>query len=315
MSILVSCISTRHSVLKRHWQAMDQHTRLPRKVRGSVKKPEVDLGGCLAIVAEDGQVLAQDTLDQPSGLFSWRDEILVACRTTIHSYDHSLALHRRDRLASQYFNALHTVRSSRRGILIVSTGLDLLLELDEQGKVLWRWWAHDHGLDCTPLGRQRALDRSMDYRDTVFGTLQQATHVNSAIEAPNGEILATLFHQNMVIGIDRFSGEWRPIITDLPHLHSVRTLDDRHFSVVDTERGRVLIVEYTSGQVVASVSVVTRWLQDALYDANQKRWLLVDGEKSRILIRKGNDGSGAETVLQLNPEWRLYEVLPMSDGL
>lgn len=312
MSMLVSCISTKHSLLKTHWRESDKHTRLSKAIRGSIEKPTADLGGCLIRLAEDGTVLAQTAVTQPSGMLQVGEEILVAGRTSIHSFNRDLIQLDSERLSSPLFNALHTVRRSKRGVIIASTGLDLILEMNLQGTPLWQWWAHDHGFDTTPLGRRRSLNRDADFRATSFGTLQQATHVNSAIEAPDGRILATLFHQNMVIAIDRVSGAWQPIVTDVPHVHAARVLDRQHISVVDTDRGRLLIVDIRCSEVVTRLQLDTEWLQDGLYDAEHNRWLLVDGEGSRIIVRAGRNGEGAESIYPLEPEWRLYEVLSLN---
>ena len=309
MSILVSCISTKHALLKQHWLESDRYTQAPASVRGSLHKPTSDLGGCLVLLNGDGEITAKVDLLQPSGMARIGDEILVASHTTVHSFSQDLKCQRPDKFTSKLFNALHTVRRSTCGILVTSTGLDLILEMDLQGRILWQWWAHDHGLDQTPLGRTRYLDRSADHRRNRFGTLQQTTHLNSAIESPDGRILTTLFHQNMVVAIDRCSGDWQTIITDLPHAHSVRLVDDRHFTVADTGHGRAILVDLVSCKVKAEVSIATSWLQDCQYDPAQDRWLLVDGEHSRIVTRSGD---GDERVCQLDPEWRLYEALRLN---
>jgi hypothetical protein len=99
-----------------------------------------------------------------------------------------------------------------------------------------------HGFEFTPGGSRRKLDKFIDYRSVQFGTLAQTTHINSAAELPGGRVLASLFHQGMVIAIDRESGDWQPVLEGLDHPHSVRILDKSHFTVADTVHGRALLV-------------------------------------------------------------------------
>ena len=44
MRLLLSCISTKHSVLKQHWTESSQQAQCPLTVLGSYQKPQHDLG-------------------------------------------------------------------------------------------------------------------------------------------------------------------------------------------------------------------------------------------------------------------------------
>jgi len=81
---------------------------------------------------------------------------------------------------------------------------DVILELDAQGRVLWRWSTFDH-LDTsrfpTALSRQRHPDGTYDW-----------THSNAVVHVPEDDtLLLSMRHQNWVIKIDRSSGQivWR----------------------------------------------------------------------------------------------------------
>jgi hypothetical protein len=117
--------------------------------------------------------------------------------------DADLGIIHQNVVSSPFFNALHSISRTRSGYLVASTGLDLLLEFNRDGEILWSWWATDHGFESTPTGRRRKLDKSADHRTIKYGTLTQTTHINSAAELPDGRFLASLFHQGMVIAIDR----------------------------------------------------------------------------------------------------------------
>jgi hypothetical protein len=113
----------------------------------------------------------------------------------------------------------------------------------------------------------------------------------------------------MVIAIDRETGEWQPILEGLDHPHSVRVLDEEHFSVADTVRGRALLVRITrnGGHVEEEIEAGTSWLQDCRYDGEHGCWILVDGKNSRVTLRRGRSGDKRLAQFDFDPEWRLYE--------
>jgi hypothetical protein len=191
-----------------------------------------------------------------------------------------------------------------------------LLEFNRDGEILWSWWATDHGFESTPTGSRRKLDKLADHRTIKYGTLTQTTHINSAAELPDGRFLASLFHQGMVIAIDRESGEWQPVLEGLDHPHAVRVLDDSHdksgsynFTVADTVRGKALLASINGrkGRVEAEIGTETSWLQDCRYDVHNDCWVLVDGKHSCIILRRGRSGDKTLAQFDFDPEWRLYE--------
>jgi len=48
-------------------------------------------------------------------------------------------------------------------------------------------------------------------------------------------------------------------------------------------------------------------LQDCLFDAQHNSWILVDGKKSRVILRRGLKGDKTLAQFDFDPEWRLYE--------
>lgn len=311
MQLLLSCISTRHSTLKQHWSQTGQDTSCPLTVLGSVQKPKEDLGGQLCLLDDRAGVLKTLPLPLAAGLTPSQEGFLVTTFSTIHEVDAGLQHLQEDVITSPLFNALHSISRTRAGYLVASTGLDLLLEFDHAGNVLWNWWATDHGFSHTPTGEYRQLDKQADHRPIKYGTLQQTTHVNSVAELPDGRVLATLFHQGAVIAIDRDSGKWQYILEGLDHPHSVRILDEQHFTVADTVNGRALLARITADgsgtRIEETIDASTNWLQDASYSGRHDAWILVDGKQSQIKIRGGRSGEGQQTQLAVDPEWRLYE--------
>ncbi|EFH82078.1 hypothetical protein [Ktedonobacter racemifer] len=315
MKLLLSCISTQHSTLKQHWTQTREETSCPLTVLGSKQKPGGDLGGLVCLIDDLGATQKVLNLSMAAGLAPFEKDVLVTTFDSIHRVDTQLQTLQSDFISSPLFNALHSVSRTRRGYLVASTGIDLLVEFSPTGEVLWTWWATDHGFSHTPTGELRELDKEADHRIIKYGTLQQTTHVNSVAELPDGRVLATLFHQGTVIAIDRESGKWETILEGLDHPHSVRILDEEHFTVADTVHGKALLVRLNSSghgtTIEEEVDAGTSWLQDCSYNAQHNVWVLVDGKHTRILLKRGrrNGEVAQQNIAQfdLNPEWRLYE--------
>jgi hypothetical protein len=332
MKLLVSCISTKHSVLKEHWAEASSRpysgqvtrTECPLTVLGSYEKPKEDLGGALCLIEDNGiprdksrDYLKAVELKMAAGMVTSEKGVFVTAFDSVHEVDADLGSVRQHVVSSPLFNALHSISRTQRGYLVASTGLDLLLEFNRDGEILWSWWATDHGFELTPSGRPRVLDKSADHRTIKYGTLSQTTHVNSAAELPDGRILASLFHQGTVIVIDRETGAWQVVLDGLDHPHAVRVLDEGiprdksgdYFTVADTVHGKALLVRTNKngGHVVEEIDAGTNWLQDCHYDGTHNCWILVDGKNSRLSLRRGRSGERTFAQFDFDPEWRLYE--------
>jgi hypothetical protein len=308
MRLLLSCISTKHSVLKDHWTASGEQTACPLTVLGSYEKPKQDLGGLLCFIEEDGTRKVVE-LNLAAGMVDSEDGVFVTTFGGVHEINSETGAIQQDIVSLPLFNALHSISRSRQGYLVASTGVDLLVEFNRQGEVLWTWWATDHGFALTPTGERRELDKTADQRVQKYGTLAQTTHVNSVAELPDGRILATLFHQGTVIAIDRETGAWQTLLEGLDHPHAVRVLDEEHFTIADTVHGKALLVSLKGqkASIEVEIDAGTDWLQDCRYDARHNCWVLVDGKNSRVVLRQGLSGEHLLAQFDLDPEWRLYE--------
>lgn len=311
MKMLLSCVSTQHSILKHHWEKSREEIACPVTVLGSFRKPNEGKTGLLCLLDEAGRPQQAVEMLSPTGMVRSPEGVFVAADATIYHFSPDLSLVRENAVDLPLFNVLHSLARTRQGYLAASTGVDALAEFDQEGNLLWDWWAVEHGFDTTPAGVARVLDKTGDHRNIRYGTLEQTTHVNSAAELPDGRILATLFHQGMVIMIDRETGKWQPVLEGLEHPHSVRVLDEQYFTVADTGRGRALLVSFVDqrGRIVVEVDGQTDWLQDCQYSERDDCWFLVDGKNSRVLLYSGISGYKPLEQFNLDPEWRLYELL------
>lgn len=312
MRMVLSCVSHQHSHLKQEWgKAKEDPSRPPNVLGRSVKPPE-EKEGSICIIDEEGSIHSSISMLMPMGILVSQASILVTSPWGIHRVSRDLTVVEKDAFSLPLFNSLHTITRTQSGFLVTCTGLDLLLEFDQTGKILWRWWALDHGLCTTPLGRQRYIKRSADHRGTFYSTVKHTTHINSATELPNGDILASLFHQGMVIYIQRSSGKWKPILENLDHPHFVRLLDADTFTVADTGHGRAILARMSSNQeacIKKEVKIDTPWLQDYSYDRERGIWLSVDAHSSRVVMF--NEKSSKYSYLGFDPEWRLFSIEQM----
>ncbi len=309
MRLLLSCISTKHSTLKKHWTETSEQTSCPLTVLGSRQKPKEELGGLLCLIEDMGVSRKTFDLKMAAGMVPSDKGVFVTSFGGVHEIDtHTGTLHQ-DIVSSPLFNALHSISRTRNGYLVASTGIDLLVEFNCAGEILWTWWATEHGFAVTPTGESRIVDKTADHRTKQYGTLGQTTHVNSAVELADGSILATLFHQGTIISIDRETGAWHSVLTGLDHPHAVRVLNEDYITVADTVHGKALLVRLKNGQglVEEEVDAGTTWLQDCRYDAYHNCWVLVDGKNSRVVLKSGRSGSKALAQFDVDPEWRLYE--------
>src|SRR5579872_3528043 len=106
MSFLLSCISTKHSMLKQHWnetgqngqerqvrqadsslrlRMTEQNIECPLTVLGSIQKPNDDQGGLLCLLDDRGNTLNSVELPMPAGMVPTEDGVLIASLGAVHN--------------------------------------------------------------------------------------------------------------------------------------------------------------------------------------------------------------------------------------
>jgi hypothetical protein len=217
---------------------------------------------------------------------------------------------------SPLFNLVRTVQRTEHGLLLSASGIDAVLEVDLEGKLLWAWWATRHGYDTRKSGERRAIDEHADHRLRCYPSHVQTTHVNSAIVDPfdPGKVLAVLFYQGCVVRIDRRSLRHEVVIRGLNGPHHVRASDDG-YSVSDTRNGLVRRYdrEFRPLPPVAGsnerVPRAFRWTQDAI-PTPWGSWLVADGNRFRLLEL---DGAGREAAHRFGMPRRVFQLLAVPD--
>ncbi len=80
-------------------------------------------------------------------------------------------------------------------------------------------YATEHEYARTPKGEKRTVERGLDHHQYNYPTLYQTTHINSAIVLDSDYYLATLFHQGLLVKINRTNGKLEVLLSELncPH--------------------------------------------------------------------------------------------------
>src|SRR5436190_19543448 len=104
MEFLLSCISTKHSMLKKHWSdSKEQTTACPLSVLGSRRKPD-DQGGLLCVVGEDGQIRCSVEMSMPAGMAYSDEGFKVASIYDVHTVNADLTANHHETVSLPVFN-------------------------------------------------------------------------------------------------------------------------------------------------------------------------------------------------------------------
>jgi hypothetical protein len=220
-----------------------------------------------------------------------------------------------DIIVHRLMSDLHGVTLTPRGDLLVSSsGIDGLLQLNRSSKLVWSWLAADHGYGDKRVTGRRRMSVDMDYRQAEINTGEQFTHLNSCLQFNDGYgrevVLATLFHQGELIRIDKQSGAVDVLVTGLKQPHSVRRTRTG-WSIANSGGDSVVLLD-EDFWITEVISSDFNWVQDAveLVDA---RLLIADANNNRLVIWDQDLACPCEE-LKLNSEWKVFqvEVVPTS---
>jgi hypothetical protein len=264
--------------------------------------------GAIAIFdSESGKCIWSLTLDTPAGFAVDKDRIYVNSMygNRISCFDTKLQIV--DSISSRVMNDLHSLVKNGTRLLLTSSGLDAVLEVDMNGKLAWSWLASHRAYRRNPRGIAPRIDRRADYRKMPIVTLDQTTHCNSAVAATvdgRDAVLVSLFHQGELIAVDRATKRHKVLVTGMTHPHSIRARRDG-WIVSDSRAGAVILLD-RDFWVTDIVEADFNWVQDAL-EIDDQCILVADANNSRLLTWDVRSGRPAD-MLQYPSEWKVYQV-------
>ena len=323
------------SIVIREWSAVHAEVQAQKRLLldvaagADLPRPPIFAAatGCLLVVDWDGgQVLAGLPLPKPTGFLLdggrlqvalWESDEIVTLEGTQIS----------QRLGHPYFNHVHTLDRTPRGLLVSSSGSDLLAEIDESGALLWEYFLFEHGYGGSRFRFAQGFDRARSYNRRYLPAAL-TTHPNSALALPAGGVLATLFSTGELVRIARPDGAPQVLLSGLRRPHAIRRRPAGGYMLCDTEGGGVVLLDEDL-QIRERCAVPAAWIQDALLtdcDGEAEGRMLVVGNR-RIapspLAAAASDAQGDNYVLELRrgtptrrlslgPESRIYMVEPIA---
>jgi hypothetical protein len=322
------------SIVIREWSAVHAEVqaqkRLLLEVSAGADLPRPPIfsaaTGCLLVVDWDGgKVLAGLPLPKPTGFLLEDGRLHVALWETdeIVTLQGTQVAQRRQH---RFFNHVHTLDRTPRGLLVSSSGSDLLAEIDESGALLWQHFLFQHGYGGTRFRFAQHFDPGRSYNRRYLPAAL-TTHPNSALRLPDDSVLATLFSTGELLRIDRSQGETQVLLSGLRRPHSIRRRPGGGYMLCDTEGGAVVLLD-AGLQPSERCPVPAAWIQDAVLTDCQGdpegRMLVVanrrivpsplaavddaGGDNYVLELRRGT----TERRLSLGPDSRIYMVEPIS---
>lgn len=218
-------------------------------------------------------------------------------------------------IRSPLFSQLRSLRRTPSGLLVTSSGIDAILEIDLQGNIVWAWWATESGYPTAYGGSTRYIDKSMDHRLKCYSGKLQSTHLNSAIIDPydHNKILTILFYQGALARIDRTSQELDIVVTGLSGAHHIRP-HSRGYMLSNSRKGEVLIFDRNFQRIdrIRGTHPLfpVKWVQDAFEMPGGQTHLIADCNTFNLRER---DLQGHEKKFNTRMPNRIFQIEPVSD--
>ncbi len=214
-------------------------------------------------------------------------------------------------LKNKLFNDIHGLAESSDGnILVVSTGVDGILEINPSNstQTLWDWLATENGYDKNSKGEKRKIDRDLDYQQIRTSTPEHTTHINCCIKKDNNKILATLFHQGKLVEIDKKTKTSKVLLDGLKCPHFIRERNDGYI-LSDTLNNRVLLLD-TNFKIKKIIEKDYNWIQDTIVLGNGNL-LLGDSNNTRI-VKLDKNGNELEILYMKKDSRKIFSFLSIT---
>jgi hypothetical protein len=324
--VAVSFLTDQFHVLRKHWKKNvnkdDKHTGTGKGIDGLQANQqgfEPELGGKFIIINWlNKEIVYTLDLDAPAGFFIENNYLYIANNRL--NYISIIDLIRRieiKRIDNSAFNCLHSLhRTENETLLVTSTGIDAIIRINSNGTTLNDWYATEHEYTLTPKGEKRTVERDFDHHQYNYPTLHQTTHINSAIVLNSDYYLATLFHQGLLVKINRASGESEVLLSGLNCPHAIKHYrsikqNDIVWMLCNTKQNELLFLndhfKITQKMILEDVN----WLQDATQIQNENI-LIADANHSRI-IEIDPFLNNVVSEFDYSNDWRIYQISDLDD--
>jgi hypothetical protein len=227
-------------------------TSVYRNSSDLLRKVEKSFGGRLVLLDWSNQQIAADLPIPGASGIAVRDGCVFVSSWTDHSVHIWQSGGPLSCVSHPWFNHLHTVELTGSGtLLIASAGIDAVLEVSQEGKLLSHW-----------CGEAAVPELGKDYREVRRSTAERLMHITSALPVGRDRILAALFHQGEVRLIDRLSGKSQAILRGLSRPHGIHQLPGGYI-VSDTLGHRILFLD-DAFHLCSEIPHGSEWLQDTI---------------------------------------------------
>jgi hypothetical protein len=305
---------------------------------GSVERRAVSLGGLAKLTIGSGHLktsLLIPNLKEPRGLssasdrlaFSLENEVIILDENGLHSF------------SDPWFSYIHTVAfhpHKKETVLVSSSGFDALFEFHyPTGTKTWEWFAWENGLNKAKNAsgesiyltrkaeqRQEWLNEGIEHlyianpKTDHLPTAQRAAFINTASYDPNGEILATLFHEGTVRQINHVTGESTIVVRGLKNPHGgYRSIS--HIMVTNTGKGELWLEAQNGDQdhfISEGLSGKAPEMGDANWWQNAIAWgqnyIVIDSNRNALLIL--DPVAKLFDLLSFNADWAVQDLILLS---
>jgi len=290
------------SVVIRQWSAVHAEAQAVKRhhldMSAGVDRPRPPVlssaNGFLLVVDWDGeQVLGGLELPKPTGFLLERGRLHVALWN-----DDEIATFAGQAVVSRYrhrwFNHIHTLDRTPRGLLVSSAGTDLVAEIDERGELVWAFFLFEHGYGGQRYRFGQSFDRAVDYNYRYLPAAL-TSHPNSAILVDEHVVLATLFSPGELVRVDRQSGQVDIVVSGLRRPHSIRRRGAGGYTLCDTEGGAVLLLDGDLRQE-ARIPVSAPWIQDAVL-AGERLFVVANRRLAANPLRPASPEHGVDNYI------------------
>lgn len=280
--------------MKKQWAERDNEHKIRGRTEIQIKEVQNEIfGGSVCLFDPERMdlgFLAEINVPTASGLYYSKIEKALYVGSNMHiqkvQAGKIIAT-----LNNNLFCDVHTIEEGPYGnLLISSTGVDgiILINPNNPEQIIWDWLATEFGYNITPDGRERRIDRKINYQYTYSITPNHTTHLNSAIYY-NHKIYSCLFHQGKLIEINPVTKEHKILLEGMICPHHFRS-KNMGYIISDSRANRAMLLDY-GFNIVKSINGNFDWVQDALEfkngqyligDSNNNRFVRVDENGIKI---------------------------------